>query len=486
MIKVKMNPKEGGRLHLDGRTFDPRIQYSVGSKVKVKIVPVGDFQFTGWTGDVPEGHKADVPLEMTVTDKDQELVANFAIGVEHAQELCFDSDFDNGNGILRYNYRNSRGICVEPEQIKGASNIWWHFKLGGITPDEFLLILPLHSSIEAEAWASDCHPVYSYDGVTWHRFTGERPPYVQRFTEPSVEIARNIPYPYGKSLALASEVKGDCVNVLDLTTSEEGRAVKTFRFTDPGVPDNSKRVIWFTARTHAFESHGSWVAEGFIRWLLGDHPLAAELRRRTLTYITPIMDVDNVYNGGAGKEQLGPDGERTDFGRRWDDDTPWAAVRASKKLLLELDKHHEIAAMLDVHNPWYPIESHFNTNPEDAKEVQAFEDMFIKYVEELGSGARYKSWVQVRGGRPDDVTIKDPSLAAMGGVRNREPTHGMIGRKEWAQKSLSLPEHHLSFGIEISHWYDGYGNFITADTLLVYGAAFGCALANWLAGLDKP
>lgn len=137
--------------------------------------------------------------------------------------------------------------------------------------------------------------------------------------------------------------------------------------------------------------------------------------------------------------------------------------------------------MLDAHNPWYPIESHFNTNPKDAADVQWFEDTFIRYLEETGSGARYKPWVQVRGGRPDDVTVQDPSLAAMGGVRNREPTLDTTSRTAWAQSALNLPERHLSFGIEISHWYDGYGNYITTEALLAYGTAFGCALAKWLA-----
>jgi hypothetical protein len=324
---VRMSPEEGGDLWLDGQTFDARIPYPLGETVRVKIMPAAGYQFGGWSGDVPAGHEADVPLEITLTARDQELVAHFVTGVEHASDLVFESDFENGNGFLRYNYRGSRSLVVEPIQINDSNNIWWHFKVGGITPGEFLKIHVVHCPI-----AGDSNPVYSYDGVTWHRLTSTRSPYIQRFDAPSVEIARNIPYPYSKTLELANQMVGPHVQVLDLATSEEGRAVKMFRFTDPGIPDTGKRVIWVMARQHAFESHSSWYAEGLALWQLSDHPLAVELRRRAIVYVTPMMDVDNVYHGGAGKERLSRDGRRVDFNRSWGERPPWAAIRAAKTL----------------------------------------------------------------------------------------------------------------------------------------------------------
>jgi hypothetical protein len=393
--------------------------------------------------------------------RDQKLIAHFVTGVEHASDLVFDSDFENGNGFLRYNYRESRSLVIEPMQINDSNNIWWHFRVDGITPGEFLKIHVVHCPI-----AGDSNPVYSYDGLTWHRFTSTRSPYVQRFDAPSVQIARNIPYPYTRTLELAAQMVGPHVQVTDLATSEEGRSVKMFRFTDPVVPDAGKRVIWIMARQHAFESHSSWYAEGLARWQLSDHPLAAELRRRAVVYVTPMMDVDNVYRGGAGKEQLSHDGRRVDFNRSWGEHPPWAAVRAAKQLLEKVRQSHDIAAFVDLHNPWYQDPPHWHIRYEFAEQATAFAEVWSAELEAMGSGARWKHWLRTQ---------------PRGSSRGAEPTPGMIGATEYAgQRLFDRHEGHVCCTIETPHWQDGYGTPISIGSLYAYGEALGRSLARLL------
>ncbi|MCC7333888.1 MAG: hypothetical protein IT422_02255 [Pirellulaceae bacterium] len=84
------------------------------------------------------------------------------------------------------------------------------------------------------------------------------------------------------------------VSVEDLCLSEENRAVKILRITDPTVVDKDKKLFWIQARLHAFESHSSWVAEGAARWISGDSAEAKRLREKAIVYVAPIMDV-RVY-----------------------------------------------------------------------------------------------------------------------------------------------------------------------------------------------
>jgi len=464
----RMSPEEGGSLLLDGSTYDPRIPYQPGEQAWVMIRPSGGYQFAGWSGDVPAEDRRRLPLPITIAEGPQEIVANFVAGVHHQSELIFDSDFENGNGILRYNQRANRALVIEPRQINDSTNIWWHFKIHGITPGEYIQLHIVHSPITEPEFAGDCHPVYSYDGVTWHRFCGAKSPFIQRFDAPSVEICRNIPYPYGKTLDLAEAMHGPYVQASDLATSEEGRAVKMLRLTDPAVPDEGKRVIWMMARQHAFESHSSWYAEYFARWAASDDPPAADLRRRAIIYVAPMMDVDNVAHGSAGKEQMGADGQRADFNRSWGDRPAWAAVRAAKRLLERLKETHDIAAFLDMHNPWYPNTPSWHLPPSMREEGVRFAETWSAELEATGTGIRWKH------------RIAQPATGAK--TISREPSLDKVSSGEYAARTLfERPEGHLCITIETAHWLDGYGNLITLQSLQAYALALGRALNRFLA-----
>jgi len=216
-----------------------------------------------------------------------------------------------------------------------------------------------------------------------------------------------------------------------------------------------------------------------IRWLQSEHELAAELRRRAICYVTPIMDVDNVYNGGSGKEQLGPDGTRADFNRCWGNDTPWAAIRAAKRLLMNLKQQHDIAVFIDLHNPWYPRPSYWGISVEFADEVLPFAKMWSECLKETSTSVRWKHDLRIEGAR---VATGE----GVAGHMEREPTRDMIGGGAWARQALiDRTEDRLFFAIEIAHWKDGYGNFVDIKSLRAYGEAMGRALAKWFMTKDR-
>ncbi|MBN1265856.1 MAG: hypothetical protein JXA25_10210 [Anaerolineales bacterium] len=463
-LQIIMEPESAGQLVLGNEYYHPGIAYKPGDSVLIKIVPESPYQFTGWTGDVSDDHMADVPLKLAITEENQVITANFKKNPEHSKELVFDSAFENGNGILRYYDRDSRRLVVEPQQINLANNIWWHFKIHNITPGEFL-----HLDIDNWEIAGDCQPVFSYDGKNWQRMTGVKSPYIQRFEAASVEIARNIPYTFSHSLALVDELVSPYVQPQILAISEGGRQVKTMRITDPQVADDQKRIIWVMARLHAFESHSSILAEGLARWLTTDNDEARAILKRFIVYITPIMDVDNVVLGGSGKEQLTWDRQRVDFNRQWGDTSHWAAVRAAKQLLEELQKTHDIAAFIDLHDPWFSGDGHWDPPAKFETQIREFSQTFIKILEQSVTNARWKFEIIVWKGKGQGI---EPTL---------DPT--LQTSTSYASSRLfPEAEGHLCFVMEIPHWTDGYGNPITIRGLSAYGEALGRALGDYLNG----
>lgn len=65
--------------------------------------------------------------------------------------------------------------------------------------------------------------------------------------------------------------------------------------TDPSIPAEQKRTIYWQAREHAYESYSSYAMEGLVPFLLSDE--AAEFRRHYLIVLHPMTNVDGVAQG---------------------------------------------------------------------------------------------------------------------------------------------------------------------------------------------
>ncbi len=364
-------------------------------------------------------------------------------------ELAACGDFENGNAVVRAVDRDARVVTIAPEPLRGCRNIWWHVRLTDIRPGETIEL----RVVDFDPVAGEAHPVYSYDRRTWHRMESERSPHRQVFTEPSVWIARNLPYTHTDSLRLAQRLgRLPCVEVRDLCTSEEDRPVKLLRITDPATSDNGKGVVWVQARQHAFESHSSRVAEGLADWASSDAEPAAALRRRAVVYIVPIMDVDSVVAGGAGKDQ-----KPVDFNRCWGEGAHWTAVRSAVALLERETRDRELLAFLDLHSPWYRNPNHwYLPKPEPLQEQSRwFTGRFTAAVAAI-DGAN--SW-------------KDRFVDAPGSEETRSRNFAVARWLAPAGRGVALT-------METAHWKDNDGQFITAEGLRDYGRALGMALAE--------
>jgi len=68
-----------------------------------------------------------------------------------------------------------------------------------------------------------------------------------------------------------------------------------YRLTDPAVPDDRKVQIILSGGNHPREQTGSWALRGLQDFLLGDSAEAAELRRRVVFHIYPMVNPDGRF-----------------------------------------------------------------------------------------------------------------------------------------------------------------------------------------------
>ena len=63
------------------------------------------------------------------------------------------------------------------------------------------------------------------------------------------------------------------------------------------VKGRRKKVCIVTARVHPGETPSSYVCQGFIEFIISEHPIARVLRDNIVFYIVPMLNPDGVFLG---------------------------------------------------------------------------------------------------------------------------------------------------------------------------------------------
>lgn len=378
-------------------------------------------------------------------------------------ELAMTSNFENGNGDLLEIDSESGRVVFSPWRVRESRNVWWYIQLSGVKENQEIELV----AEGVDSLGGNAHPVYSYDRQTWYRMNDRQSPYRQTFRAGNVWIARNIPYTYTDSITLTDQMVGrEHVTVHELCVSEGGNSVRMLKFTDASVSDAGKEIIWVQARQHAFESHSSHVAESLAWWMISAE--AAELRRRAVVYIVPVMDVDSVKEGAAGKDQ-----KPVDFNRSWVDGSHWTAVRSATALLDGVTDQggQGLLAFIDIHSPYFGDVNHwYEPDPGVLLDnARAFAALYGDTVTGMG-GANH--WA-----RDAIIPVSTPATMA---------------RNYAADRWMGDGERGLVLLMEVSNLKDGRrrdeGAFINKEGLQDYGKAMGMSLSQWAlaGGGDSP
>lgn len=279
-------------------------------------------------------------------------------------ELRVSTEFEGGSATIEAVDQATRTIRFTPggDPARGWP-CWWYLRIDGASAGE-KLVLDLGGSDRparnngadtgkplSANWAMPGRAAFSTDGVVWQhtspgRRQGARMIYEITAASDRVFVAWGPPFtPQNAATAIAQAEKANpAASAFELCRSREGRAVPALRISEAQTA--KPFGIWVEARQHAWESGSSWVAQGFLEWLISADEAAVWLRQNAEIFFVPIVDVDNVATGNGGKEAA-----PHDYNRDWSDEPIYPEVRAAQKLLRQLAAENRLDLFVNLHNP---------------------------------------------------------------------------------------------------------------------------------------
>ncbi|WP_395342716.1 M14-type cytosolic carboxypeptidase [Ningiella sp. W23] len=225
--------------------------------------------------------------------------------------MIINSQFDSGNiNVIRAESETDIQLSIRKDNQSDFYQ-WFHFKLHS-TPfiEHKIHINDLANSAYPDGWAG-YQAVASYDREEWFRvdtqFDGDT--LLIEFTpeHDSVYFAYFAPYSYERHLNLIADAQTafDCQHEL-LGFTLDGRELNLLKIgvqedaqtdTNPDKQE-SKNVVWITARQHPGETMAQWLIEGLLARLLDeDDGTARSLLEQNEFYIVPNMNPDGSARG---------------------------------------------------------------------------------------------------------------------------------------------------------------------------------------------
>lgn len=272
-------------------------------------------------------------------------------------EIFVSTNFISGGGSVNVISSNPPIIRFEPhdEGSGGWSQVWWYFKVEGLTPGEQIILQldnePTKSGISPQVYFSYDQEVWGLTNSGEHIEIEGKDFFVYKHIVhcEKVWFAYDLPYTpeHIEELLIPCADRDPGVEVFELCKTKNNRPVKALRFNDVGNSEDNKYGIWLQARAHAFETGGSWVLHELAQWLLSGDPAAKALRRQADITVVPIVDVDGVVEGRTGKNQT-----PYDHNRGWDKEPAfWPEVQTIKSMLTEMSKKNMVDLFIDFHGP---------------------------------------------------------------------------------------------------------------------------------------
>lgn len=279
--------------------------------------------------------------------------------------ITVTTDFEGGSAIIEAVDTVKREVQIRPGGNPDRGwPCWWYLRIDGLLAGEDATVKVRGSQRHARnnaadtgkplasSWSLPDRAAASTDGVTWHQtdpgdrvddsvsyqFTGGGGP---------LWVAWGPPFTSSHSTELldrAVTLEPDHARTFDLALSREQRPVRGLRIT--AEPGGQLPAVWVQARQHAWESGSSWVAAGFVDWLLGQEPEARWLRANGDLFVIPIMDIDRVATGDGGKES-----SPHDHNRDWSNAPHYPEIAATQQQLRSLTREGRLSLVLDLHNP---------------------------------------------------------------------------------------------------------------------------------------
>ncbi len=372
-------------------------------------------------------------------------------------------DFE-GASLGAAEFSNDTVMLTLRHDTNAQTRLWFSFRLanGAGRPLTYRLDDALGAA-SASTWSVK-RPVVSSDrGVTWSRVQDahlDDPAFVFDHTAGSESewFALALPYDFSRWQAVVDTLRNGrwVASAHVIGASIGGNAVEVLRITDPSVPAADKSGIWVVARQHPGEPEGSYMLEGFLRWLRGDDEQAAELRRLAEVFVVGFLNPDGVLAGNQRVNQAG-----LDLNRQWAEPDPATAPTIHALQREILDYTHDggrVRILVDFHAAPGGRSNFFFYNDAATSSPELFGEVRALLAAAIGAN-------------PDFVPLEGSTA---------RPTTGGARARSWAFDRLGT--HGLT--VEASSNDVTYGPFrgqyATEARLWALGQAVGVALAEAL------
>ena len=245
--------------------------------------------------------------------------------------ILFNTNFESGSLGKIERISDTHFVCsVRGEYNEAGRNRqanWYFFRMDNVLGRDITLELAdlvgeYNNRPGTHAVTKDTRPLFSYDLRAWQPFDvmdwdEKNIRAILRFrpARDRIWIAHIQPYTTRDLQRLLDSIT-TCpdARVEVIGKSAQGRDLRLLTVTNFARPDAGKKVVWLIARQHSWETGGSFVAEGAIRFVLSDDPEARRLRDRVIFKFIPMADPDGVVRGGVRFNANG-----YDVNRHWDE-----------------------------------------------------------------------------------------------------------------------------------------------------------------------
>lgn len=273
----------------------------------------------------------------------------FILGGSVQAQITVFADYENGNAEFVSSDDSLNSVVIKPslENDVNTTRCWFNFGLTGYDTSKICSVdIEFVNYIMAPQY-----PVFSYDMKKWQRiktyYTETKSVrFGQKFDDDTVYVATGYPYNYSKIISFVDSISENIhVDTSTLVYSEGGLRVPLIVIGNKNA--NVKDVVWIIGRQHAFETTMNYTLEGFINFLISDDKKAQKIRKKTLFYVVPMVDVDNVFLGASGRMQ-----KPVDFNRDWSLTPHWKAVIRIQELIKETSIKYNYRVFLDFHSTY--------------------------------------------------------------------------------------------------------------------------------------
>lgn len=268
--------------------------------------------------------------------------------------------------ITEYEY----DLFIRPDTCNPRFRVWFNFTVENVKADQRVIFNIVNFSKTKSLYREGMSPfVKSTSRPKWarvpakhvyyYRCPDHRKNYVMSFAfifdkeEDTYQFSYCYPYSYSRLQNYLDNLEKRNMEyfsreLLCLTVQQRRLDLITITHPDNLFPEETKRIVFVTARVHPGETPSSFVCQGFIDFLISNHPVAKTLREHIVFKIVPMLNPDGVYLGNYRCSLMG-----FDLNRHWQEPSPWAhpTLYATKNLLLEYDRDDKLIVdfYIDIH-----------------------------------------------------------------------------------------------------------------------------------------